>query len=82
MVTTAEALIQKSPNLMGGEACIRRTRIAVWNIVVVWRLGFSDHELLTHFVSPITREDLAAARNYYALNKEEIDVAISENEEA
>lgn len=42
MEATKEALIQKTPGVMGGEACIPRTRIAVWNIVEAWNVGFTD----------------------------------------
>jgi uncharacterized protein (DUF433 family) len=82
MVTATEALVQKSPNVIGGDACIRGTRIAVWMLVDAWRLGFTDDELLNHYVVPLTHEDLAAARAYYGVNKEEIDTAILRNDEA
>ena len=80
-MTTDEPLIQKTPNVMGGEACIRRTRIAVWMLVEAWRLGFTDDELLDQYVVPLTREDLAAARAYYAAHPEEIEEAIRRNNE-
>ena len=81
MITATEAPIQKTPNVMGGEACVRRTRIAVWMLVEAWGLGFSDEELLTHYVVPLGREDLSAARTYYAAHREEIDAAVRRNED-
>ncbi|MCE9531333.1 MAG: DUF433 domain-containing protein [Planctomycetes bacterium] len=81
MVTTTEALIQKTPNLMGGEACIRRTRIAVWGLVDWKRVGWTDERLLANFVG-LTQDDLNAAWAYYAEHPEEIDAAIQANDEA
>jgi uncharacterized protein (DUF433 family) len=46
MVIGTEILIQKTAGVIGGDACIRRTRIAVWMLVEAWRLGFTDDELL------------------------------------
>ena len=80
-MTTDEPLIQKTPNVMGGEACIRSTRIAVWMLVEAWRLGFPDEELRTRYHPPLTNDDLAAARAYYAAHKEEVDEAIRLNNE-
>ncbi|MCU0542788.1 MAG: DUF433 domain-containing protein [Oscillatoriaceae cyanobacterium Prado104] len=34
--------IQKTPGVMGGEACIRQTRIPVWLLVSYRRQGASD----------------------------------------
>jgi len=81
MPATTEALIQKTPNLMGGEACIRSTRIAIWGLVEAWRLGFTDDELLNHYVVPLTQDDLDAARAYYQENPEEIEAAIRRHED-
>ena len=80
-MTTDEPLIQKTPNVMGGEACIRRTRIAVWGLVEARRLGITDAQLLVDFPT-LSQEDLDAAWAYYAANPEEIERAIRENNEA
>lgn len=80
-MTTTEPLIQKTPGVMGGEACIRRTRIAVWGLVRARQLGFTDDELIDRYDPPLTREDLAAAEAYYAANRDEVERAIRENEE-
>ena len=81
MATTTEALIRKTPNVQGGEACIRRTRITVWVLVGYRQLGLSDDELLEAYPD-LTREDLAAAWAYYEANRDEIEQAIRENDEA
>ncbi|MBX9580953.1 MAG: DUF433 domain-containing protein [Gemmataceae bacterium] len=79
--TEAEPLIRKTPDVMGGEACIRRSRIAVYNLVESKRLGRTDVDLLNHFPT-LTQEDLDAAWAYYAAHPDEIDTAIRENNEA
>lgn len=81
MVATTEALIQKTPNLMGGEACIRRTRIAVWGLIDLKRSGFSDERILSNF-EVLTQEDLDAAWTYFIEHTKEIEDAIRRNEEA
>lgn len=81
MAVTSEALIQKTPNVMGGEAYIRSTRIAVYNLVEMKQLGQTDAWTLRNFPQ-LTQEDLHAAWAYYAANSEEIESAISRNNEA
>ncbi len=72
--------IEKTPGVVGGDACIRSTRIPVWSLVNSSRLGMSDEVLLEAYPS-LTQEDLNNAWNYYRANKAEIDLAIKENEE-
>lgn len=79
-MTADEPLIQKTPDVMGGEACIRRTRIAVWGLVEARRLGISDEQLLLDFPT-LTQRDLNAAWDYYATHHEEIEEAIRQNNE-
>ena len=74
--------IEKNPGVIGGDACVRLTRIAVWMLVESRRLGFTDEELLDRHVVPLTQADLDAAWAYYEANREEIDQAIRENEAA
>jgi uncharacterized protein (DUF433 family) len=80
-MTTTESLIQKTPGVIGGDACIRRTRIAVWMLVEWKQLGRTDGELLTDFPG-LTQDDLNAAWAYFAAHPEEIETAIRENNEA
>jgi type III restriction enzyme len=74
--------IQKTPGIIGGDACIRTTRIAVWMLVEARQVGLSDQELLARYDPPLTPSDLAAAWEYYEHHREEIDQAIRENEDA
>lgn len=77
-MTTTDSLIQKTPGVIGGDACIRQTRIAVWMLVEWKRNGRSDLDLLSDFPG-LTQDDLNAAWNYYEGNSEEIERAICEN---
>lgn len=77
---TATDRITKTPDVCGGDACIRGTRITVWGLVNQRRLGASDAEIL-QAVQGLTPTDLEAAGEYAAANSEEIDRAIRENED-
>src|SRR6266487_187434 len=50
--------IDSAPSVNGGEACIVRTRIPVWVLVQVRRLGTSEADLLRAYPS-LRAEDLA-----------------------
>jgi uncharacterized protein (DUF433 family) len=71
--------ISKSPEIQGGDACIRDTRIPVWVLANCRRLGMTDAEVLRGYPS-LTAADLKAAWEYAGANPEEIDSAIRENE--
>ncbi len=71
--------IESRPDVLGGEACIVRTRIPVWVIEAARRQGLSDAELLS--VYPTLRaEDLAGARAYGRVHAAEIEEQIGANE--
>jgi uncharacterized protein (DUF433 family) len=74
--------VEKTPGVIGGDACIRTTRIAVWMLVVARRLGLSDEELRDRYNPPLTQDDLDTAWEYYANHREEIEQAIREHEDA
>ncbi len=82
VLRTESSWIEKNPNVIGGDACVRGTRIAVWMLVEARKLGISDEELRDRHVIPLTQADLDAAWAYYDANREEIEQAIRENEEA
>ena len=76
-----QSWVQKAPNVCGGDACIRNTRITV-NGLVEWRkLGFSDERIVA-IIEDLTPEDLAVAWEYYRLHPAEIDEEIRLNNEA
>jgi uncharacterized protein (DUF433 family) len=71
--------VNKTPGLMGGEACIRDTRIPVWLLVSYRRLGLSEAKLLENYPS-LSATDLVNAWNYAQSYSDEIDRAIAEQD--
>lgn len=71
--------IEITPDVMGGAACIRNTRIAVWMLEQYRRLGMTDAEILRNYPT-LTAEDLANAWNYVRSHRAEIDTQIADNE--
>ena len=80
-LAATKSWVQKTPNVCGGDACIRNTRISVHGIVHYRQLGFSDQRL-PELIQGLTREDLIAAWDYYDSHAPEIEEAIRLNEEA
>ncbi len=76
-----DALIRKTPGVLGGEARIRDVRIAVWMLVRARQLGLTDEEIRNRYRPALSQADLDAAWQYYAANRDEIDRAIAENED-
>src|SRR5437016_1996831 len=71
--------ITKTPNVCGGDACVRGTRITVWGLVESRRQGMADERLLAAYPG-LTPEDLVAAWLYAAAHLREIERALWENE--
>ena len=79
--TQEKSWIQRTPGVCGGEACIRNTRITVHGLVRYRQLGLPDQRIL-EAIQGLTPDDLAAAWDYYASHREEIEESIRLNEEA
>jgi uncharacterized protein (DUF433 family) len=77
---TTEDVIRKTPGVMGGEACVRTTRVPVWVLVGYRKLGVADDRLL-EFYPTLTQADLDAAWKYHRDHAAEIEDAIRRNEE-
>lgn len=73
--------IESTPDILGGEACIVRTRIPVWVLVQMRRLGATEAEILQSYPA-LRAEDLTNAWAYAGLHRDEIDRDIHENETA
>ncbi len=71
--------ISKDVQRCGGDACIRDTRISVWNLVEWRRLGQSDADIRRAHPD-LTEADLAVAWDYAAAHADEIEKALWENE--
>jgi uncharacterized protein (DUF433 family) len=82
VLRTDRSWIQKTPDICGGDACIRNTRIPVWSLVVARRLGATDEGLLEYFITPLWPADVQAAWKYFEQHAEEIEQAIREHEGA
>jgi uncharacterized protein (DUF433 family) len=76
---TAASWVQKTPDVCGGRACIRTTRITVWGLVNAHKAGLPDEQILKNIVG-LTPDDLQAAWEYYRDHTGEIDADICENE--
>jgi uncharacterized protein (DUF433 family) len=82
VLSTDQSWIQKTPNVCGGDACIRNTRIPVWSLVVARRRGVADADLLHYFVTPLATADVEAAVAYFEGHRDEIEEEIRLNQEA
>lgn len=82
IMRTEDSWIQKTPDICGGDPCIRNTRIPVWSIVSARHRGATQDQLLSYFVTPLTPGDIRAAIAYYEQHAEEIDQEIRQNQEA
>jgi uncharacterized protein (DUF433 family) len=71
--------INKTPGVSGGAACVGHTRIAVWTLVQLKKLGRSEAQLLADFPG-LTRDDLDAVWGYYREHPGEIDQTITDQE--
>lgn len=81
VLRTEKSWIQKTPDVCGGDPCIRNTRITVHGLVEYRKLGLSDEELLRNIVG-LTQADLEAAWAYYAQHGKEIDDILKAEAEA
>ena len=73
--------IDSTPDVLGGEARIVRTRIPVWTLVQARRLGATEAELLRSYPT-LRAEDLTNAWAYARAHQDEIEQHILENEMA
>lgn len=73
--------IEVTSDISGGEARIVRTRIPVWVLVQMRRLGSSEAEILQSYPS-LRAEDLANAWAYARSHADEIERQTIENESA
>ena len=80
MDKTVSSQIKKTPDVCGGAACVRDTRIPVWTLVRLRQLGRNDRQLLMDFAG-LTPGDLIAAWDYYDRNIQEIENAIAIEED-
>lgn len=73
--------IERTQGVMGGDACLVRTRIPVWLLESYRRLGWSEAQLLENFPA-LRAADLVNAWAYSESHGDEIDQAIREQDAA
>lgn len=73
--------IEKTPGVMGGDACIRGTRIPVWLLASLRQQGATEAYLLEDY-SDLTAADLANAWLYIDAHPDEMVAAIQRQEAA
>jgi uncharacterized protein (DUF433 family) len=80
-VAIVEALIERTPGVVGGSARIARTRIPVWTLEAYRRQNAGDPEILENFPT-LRAVDLRAAWAYVRSHPDEIERDIEENDAA
>jgi len=73
--------IGRTPGVMGGDACIRQTRIPVWLLVSLRQQGATEAYLLEDYPT-LTAADLVNAWLYAETHHEEIEAALARQEAA
>lgn len=73
--------IEKNPGVMGGDACIRQTRIPVWLLVSLQHQGASEAYILEDYPT-LSATDLVNAWRYAETHPDEIETAIQRQEAA
>jgi uncharacterized protein (DUF433 family) len=71
--------IDSTPGIMGGAACLVRTRIPVWLLEQARRAGSTDSDLLLAYPT-LRAEDLANAWAYVRAHRADIEQFITDNE--
>jgi uncharacterized protein (DUF433 family) len=71
--------VENIPGVVGGAACISRTRVPVWLLEQERRLGIGEADLLRDYPT-LTAQDLASAWVYVRSHREEIEEEIASNE--
>ena len=73
--------IDATAEVMGGDACVLRTRIPVWLLVQAHQQGMSESDLLRSYPT-LTAQDLANVWAFYRANRAEVDAQIVAHESA
>lgn len=71
--------ITKAPDVRGGRACVDGRRIAVVDIVFLWKEGQSPEQILEAYPA-LTLAQVHAALSYYYENPAEIEAELVEDD--
>lgn len=72
------SFVRRTPGVCGGRACVRDTRVPIWVVVQMVRLGRAEVDLLTDLPT-LVEADLDAVWSYYRTHPTEIELDIAEN---
>ena len=78
-ITHASPGIEHTPGVVGGSACVVRTRIPVWTLENYRRLGWTEAQILHNFPT-LRAADLVNAWSYSSAHPDEIQQDIVEND--
>lgn len=73
--------ITKTPGVMGGDACIAKTRIPVWLLVSYRQQGMSDGQILAGYPD-LKASDLVTVWAYAEVHSEEVKAALQAQDDA
>jgi uncharacterized protein (DUF433 family) len=76
---TEKVVIQKTPDVCGGRACVGNRRIPVWQLLECRNQGLTDEQIMEIFETPLTPAELEAAWAYLAENRQEVEEDLREN---
>ncbi len=68
------------PGVMGGDACLTKTRIPVWLLVSYQQQGMSDGQILEGYPD-LTATDLVAVWAYANVYADEVEAALQAQED-
>ena len=72
---------RSSPDVMGGDVCVRNTRVPLWMLVGYKEAGFTDERILSNF-PVLNAADLTNAWDFFAANSQLINAERRSHEEA
>jgi uncharacterized protein (DUF433 family) len=78
-VYQGSARIVADEGMCGGAARVRGTRIPVWVLEDMRRLGYSDADILSGYPE-LSADDLVAAWNYVTDHREQIEILLAAND--
>jgi len=73
--------ITKTGGVMGGDACLARTRIPVWLLVSYSQQGMSDGQILEAYPD-LSATDLVAVWAYARVHADEVEAALKAQDDA
>ena len=75
--TELDAMITRTPGVLGGKPCVRGHRIGIHRVAGWWKLGLSIEEIGER-LSSLTPAEIHVALAYYHLHREEIEGFLEE----